>query len=135
MEVKTFEDEGITFIKLKNKVGLELTLCSFGASVYKIEYKGKVMSLSPVSHDQFYSSGIKFGKTVGPIAGRVKGGKILIGGEEVTLPHNEGNNTNHSGGRISTRSRDSREPDRDVSSHGFSGGRSIEMLRPPVVNG
>ena len=98
MEVKTFEDEGITFIELKNKVGLELTLCSFGASVYKIEYKGKVMSLSPVSHDQFYSSGIKFGKTVGPIAGRIKGGKILIGGEEVTLPHNEGNNTNHSGG-------------------------------------
>ncbi|MCR5078608.1 MAG: hypothetical protein K6B65_01625, partial [Bacilli bacterium] len=97
MEIKKTSFDGVTYFSLKNKVGLELTVCEIGASIYEVKYRGKVMTLTPVDKSHFYSSGLKYGKSVGPIAGRIKNGEIEVDGKPVTLPHNEGNNTCHSG--------------------------------------
>ena len=56
MEINKFKDKEITFIEVKNNKNLCVTLCSFGASFYKIIFKGKNRIMTPLVYDEFYNN-------------------------------------------------------------------------------
>ena len=84
-------------IVLDNEIGLKVYLVNGGASIYKIEFDGKVMTLSPSSFNDFFRSSLYYGKTIGPVVNRIKDGKVNINNIEYQMDKNEGNNTLHSG--------------------------------------
>ncbi len=59
------------FIVIKNE-HLEVTLCSLGASIYRIIYDGKDMVLTPKDKNDFLKPNIYFGKTIGRLCGRIE---------------------------------------------------------------
>lgn len=85
------------FITLKNKAGLALTLCDFGAGIYEIRYHDVPMTIAPSSKGDYLTSDAYFGKTAGRIAGRIAGAKLHYLGKDYTLDANEGKNTLHGG--------------------------------------
>lgn len=87
-----------TFITIKNNVGLEIELCTMGASIYFIKHDDKLITYAPSDKKEFLHSSGYYGKTVGRIAGRVKDGIIEIHNKKYQLNINEkGKNTLHSG--------------------------------------
>ena len=58
------------FVVLKNEY-LEVTLCSLGASIYRIIYDGKDMILTPRDKNDFYKTSVYYGKTIGRLCGRI----------------------------------------------------------------
>ena len=68
------------FITLKNEY-IELTLCSIGASIFRLVYNKEDMILSPINENDFFKEGIYYGKTVGRICGRVlKDNQVVLHG-------------------------------------------------------
>lgn len=68
------------FITLKNEK-MEVTLCSLGASIFRLLFDDVDMVLSPIKKEDFSQSEIYFGKTVGLICGRViRNNKIILHG-------------------------------------------------------
>ena len=68
------------FITLKNDY-IELTLCSLGASIFRLTYNKEDMILSPINEKDFFKEGIYYGKTVGRICGRVlKDNQVVLHG-------------------------------------------------------
>lgn len=65
------------FIVLKNQ-DIELTLCSTGASIFRLIYNNEDMVLSPIDEKDFFKEGIYYGKTVGRICGRILIDKQVI---------------------------------------------------------
>ena len=65
------------FITLKNE-HIELTLCSQGASIYRLIYNKEDMVLSPINENDFFKEGIYYGKTVGRICGRILKDKQVV---------------------------------------------------------
>ena len=70
------------FIKLKNDQ-IEVTLCSLGASIFRLIYDDEDMMLSPLNEKDFARDDIYFNKIVGRICGRilVNNEVVLHGGE------------------------------------------------------
>ncbi|MEG1739295.1 MAG: hypothetical protein RRZ92_02845 [Bacilli bacterium] len=66
----------ISFLTFKNKCNMELKLCTFGASIYSIKLGRKFLTYAPKNKEIFLTSLSYFGKSVGPICGRLKGGII-----------------------------------------------------------
>ena len=58
------------FIVIKNEY-LEVTLCSLGASIYRIIYDGRDMVLTPRDKNDFYKTSVYYGKTIGRLCGRI----------------------------------------------------------------
>lgn len=96
MKIKVEKVGEERFITLDNERGLTATFCTQGAAVYDILFHGRRMCVAPKDLD-IYLEGHHYGKTVGRIAGRVKGGRLAFRGEEYQMPQNEGNNCLHSG--------------------------------------
>ena len=59
------------FVVIKNE-HLEVTLCTLGASIYRIIYDGKDMVLTPKDEKDFFKDNIYFGKTIGRLCGRIE---------------------------------------------------------------
>lgn len=98
MEINYIKDGEVTFIEVKNNHQLEVTFCTFGASFYKIVYKGKNRIMTPASYDDFYHNEQYYGKLIGRFAGRIQDAKCKIGGKEYVLPKNwNGINSLHGG--------------------------------------
>ena len=98
MDVTTFKDKDITFIDVKNNRNLEVILCSFGASFYKILFKGENRILSPINYDEFYHNEQYYGKLIGRFSGRIDNARCKISGVEYNLPKNwNGINSLHGG--------------------------------------
>lgn len=98
MKSKVVLDKDVAFIEVKNDKNLEVTLCSFGASFYRILYKGKNRIMTPLSHTEFYNNEQYYGKLVGRFSGRIKDAKCDINGVTYTLPKNwNGINSLHGG--------------------------------------
>ena len=98
MDVTTFKDKDITFINVKNDKNLEVVLCTFGASFYKILFKGKNRIMTPVNFDEFYNNEQYYGKLIGRFSGRIDNAKCKISGVEYNLPKNWNNiNSLHGG--------------------------------------
>lgn len=98
MKIEYNSHYGSDFIKVKNEVGLEVILSSVGAGIYQITYDG-IKTLSTPENLKIYvnPNAAYYGKTIGPIAGRVKGGLIKVDNKANKLPLNEGKNSLHSG--------------------------------------
>lgn len=68
------------FITLKNQQ-IEVTLCSLGASIFRLVFDHQDMMLSPIKEDDFSRSDIYFNKIVGRICGRIlKDNQIILHG-------------------------------------------------------
>ncbi len=87
---------GEKLIKVTNDCSLSMTLSSFGAGLFAIDYGGKSMLSHPSSYDDYACSTGYYGKTVGPVAGRIPQGKYKIGDREYRMPINENGNCLHS---------------------------------------
>ena len=83
-------------ISIKNNRGFEVVFLPLGASIYKIIFDKKIMTLTPKNVDEFRKQTIYYGKTIGPIPNRVGDAIIEINGKKYQLDKNEGNNILHS---------------------------------------
>ena len=98
METNITKDKDITFIKVKNDKNLEVTLCTLGASFYRIVYKGKNRIMTHKNNQEFYLYEQYYGKIIGRFSGRIKDAKCKINGIEYNLPKNwNGKNSLHGG--------------------------------------
>lgn len=97
MEITTFSKENLNFIKAKNSVGLEITFVDLGASIFSIKYFDEIMTPQVKNIADFKEESVRFGKTIGRVAGRIKDHVYKVDGETYVLSCNEHNNTLHGG--------------------------------------
>ncbi len=84
-------------LEVENELGLKVTFCNVGASIYSICFNNEQMTLTPKNNKDFLNPNIYYGKTIGAIANRVKDGKVIIDGQEYQMLLNEGDNALHGG--------------------------------------
>lgn len=97
MKCENVKIDKIHLIKVDNENGLVVYFSAMGASIYAIIFNGVTMTLTPTSMKGFLANKSYYGKTIGPICGRVKNATIEIDGKEYVLEKNEGENMLHSG--------------------------------------
>ena len=97
MDIKTYNLHGLEFIKIRNKNYFEVVLCSLGASIYEISHHFTTLTLTPVDEKDFCASSLYHGKTIGRVAGRIKGNLMVLNNSYYRLAQNEGNNVLHGG--------------------------------------
>lgn len=88
--------------KLTNSHGTSVVLCDAGASVRRVETVDRLgnfsnIALSPCASDENLSRIAYAGATLGPSAGRVPDGWLLMGGQRLSLTQNEGVHHLHGG--------------------------------------
>ena len=76
---------------------LKVVLSCLGASIVEIKYDDDLLTLTPINYEDLNREDIYYGKTIGPIANRVKDGLVKIGNKEYRLSLNENGVCNHSG--------------------------------------
>ena len=99
---KSYKD-GCNFIKVNNQNGLELTLCSFGASVYDLQVIDgnnnlESIVLTPKDLNDFKYCTSYYGKSVGRYSGRISDAKCTIDGKTYNLLNNSLNHDSLHGG-------------------------------------
>lgn len=88
---------------LKNKKGMELALCNYGARIVTVLVPDKMGNLRDVAlgfnHIQDYIKATEryFGVTVGRFANRISQGRFSLHGQEYLLDKNNGPNSLHGG--------------------------------------
>lgn len=95
--VKEYRENGLEFIQVTNNAGLEVTLCSLGAAIFSITFLGDFMTYNPKHSQEFLRKNVYHGKTIGRVAGRITGNKIVIDRKSYTLDANENGNVLHGG--------------------------------------
>lgn len=89
MKITKSESAGETFLTLASPSGLTLVLTPFGAGIRDVYFKGAPMTLSPLKDEDYLRDRVFFyGKTIGPIAGRIDQGKFPGLEKEFALPVN-----------------------------------------------
>ena len=91
----TIESKG-KYIYINNG-NLKVVLSCLGAAIVEIKYDNDLMSMTPVNYDDLNREDIYYGKTIGPIANRIKDGQVVIDNKNYYLPLNEKGVCNHSG--------------------------------------
>ena len=91
----TIESKG-QYIYINNS-NLKVVLSCLGAAIVEIKYDNDLMSMTPVNYDDLNREDIYYGKTIGPIANRIKDGQVVIDNKNYYLPLNEKGVCNHSG--------------------------------------
>ncbi len=87
---------GIRWIDVDNGLGLQIRLCTYGASVYSIRLNGTPLTLEVKDNKVFLNNVQFFGKTLGQVAGRIN--KIqTIDNVEYQLKADEKDNCLHGG--------------------------------------
>lgn len=97
MKISQTTYESHQFLTIKNDANLEITFCSFGASIYSILYKGQTVTYHPDDFNDFLTSKKHCGKILGRVAGRIKNGEVIIDNKTYHLEKNEKGNTLHGG--------------------------------------
>lgn len=95
--IREYKENGLDFIEIANNAGLKVIFCSLGASIFSISFSGDYMTYNPKDSKDFLRKNVYHGKTIGRVAGRIKGSKIIIDGTTYKLDTNEGNNILHGG--------------------------------------
>lgn len=80
-----------------SKGNLKVTFSSLGASIVSIYFDDELMTMTPTNLDDLKRKDIYYGKTIGPIANRIKEGLVKVGDKEYRFPLNEEGVCNHSG--------------------------------------
>ena len=89
MKIQKTECAGETFLSLASPSGLTLVLTPFGAGIREVLYRGVPMTLSPATDADYLHDHVFFyGKTIGPIAGRIDRGRFPGLESEFALPVN-----------------------------------------------
>ena len=76
---------------------LTVVLSCLGAAIVEIKYDHDLMTMTPINYDDLNREDIYYGKTIGPIANRIKDGLVMIDNKSYYLPLNEKGICNHSG--------------------------------------
>ena len=97
MKCENIKIEKTHLIQVDNGNGLRVLFSALGASIYAIFLDDKLMTLTPYYIKDFYKKSAYYGKTIGPIAGRIKDGLIDIDGTTYQLELNEENKALHGG--------------------------------------
>ena len=84
-------------IDFKTKSGLKVTFSTLGAAIYSIYLNKDIMTVTPKKKKDFLLERIYHGKTIGPVANRIKKGQLVIDGKTFSYDINEGENTLHGG--------------------------------------
>ncbi|MDE6093846.1 MAG: galactose mutarotase [Muribaculaceae bacterium] len=92
------------FFVLRNKAGMEVCICNFGALILSVmvpdrngRMENVVIGCDNIGDAMKLSKEYYIGATIGPVAGRIINGKIRVGGKDYQLPVNSAPNTLHSG--------------------------------------
>ena len=85
------------YLEFDNQKGMRLIISKLGASIYAIYIDGKIMTLTPACIQDFEKKTRYYGKNIGPIANRIKDGKLFLNNNVILFDKNEGENTLHSG--------------------------------------
>lgn len=98
MKIEYSNHYGSDFIEIENEVGFKVILSSVGAGIYQLSLNGNNFLSTPKDLKTYVNPNeAYYGKTVGPICGRVKDGIVKVGNKINHLPLNEGENSLHSG--------------------------------------
>ena len=84
------------FVEVSNG-NLKVVLSCLGAAIVEIKYDDDLMTMTPINYDDLNREDIYYGKTIGPIANRIKDGLVTIDNKNYYLPLNEKGVCNHSG--------------------------------------
>ena len=76
---------------------LKIVLSCLGASIVEIKYDDDLLTMTPINYNDLNREDIYYGKTIGPIANRIKDGLVKIDNNTYYLPLNEIGVSNHSG--------------------------------------
>jgi len=96
-KIKEYEVDGLKFIEVINNYGLKVTLTNFGASIYTIYYKDALMNVQVENPKDFLPAYVRYGKTIGRVAGRVEQAQYRANGKTYHVTQNEGVNCLHGG--------------------------------------
>jgi galactose mutarotase-like enzyme len=136
-------DKKNVFIEVNNGLNLKMTFCNFGASVYSIYYDNEPLNLIIKDKEQFLKSNQFYGKTLGPVAGRMLCDGQINGEEYHLTETNEGTNFSLHGGFMNSLSfktwkysvKDNKNEIRVIFSYkekdgfnGFPGSSSIKVI-------
>ena len=91
-----YHNESVDWISITNSLGLEVSLTSFGASLYRVFYKEEI-TYAPCNEIEFIECPYFYGKTVGRISGRIENSVMDINGTTYGVHANEGRHCLHSG--------------------------------------
>lgn len=97
MKIESIDKENTSLVTLTNAVGLSLTLCDYGAGIYKIVWDGIPLTVGEEDLGLYLKSSGYFGKTAGRIAGRILKGELNWQGKTYHLGINDGKNSLHGG--------------------------------------
>jgi Galactose mutarotase and related enzymes len=97
MKIEAIDKKSASLVTLTNEVGFSLTLCDFGAGIYKMDWEGVPLTIEEDALPLFLKSSGYFGKTAGRIAGRIKKGELVWEGKTYHLGINDGKNSLHGG--------------------------------------
>ena len=79
-----------------SKGNLKVVFSSLGAAVVSIYFDDELMTMTPVNLEDLKRRDIYYGKTIGPIANRIKDGLVKVDNKEYRFPLNEEGVCNHS---------------------------------------
>ena len=91
------QSDGFDLLTLTSRKGSCLRLSQLGAGMFSFLIEGREMLARPARYEDYAQSRSYYGKFVGPVAGRVKGGILEGEGRTFRLPTNERGNSLHSG--------------------------------------
>lgn len=97
MKYFSYEIDKLPLIKIEINPSFIVTLSPLGASIVSVVFNNKEMILSPKEMKDYLRKDIYYGKTIGPICGRIKDGIIDIDNKKYQIDINEGNNSLHGG--------------------------------------
>ena len=89
---------------LRNSKGMEVCVTNYGAIILSMmvpdrdgKFENVVIGADSLEGAEYLSKGWYIGATIGPVAGRILGGRIRVGGKDYELALNSAPNTLHSG--------------------------------------
>ena len=78
--------------------GLSVDLLNYGARICAIDFHGHQLALGLDQLEDYLNEPFYLGATIGPITNRIANGRLIVNGELLQMPCNEGEHTLHSGG-------------------------------------
>ena len=97
MKFTNLNISGMPLIQVDVGKALTVFLSPLGASIVAIIYYRYELLMRPEEFIDYKKSNIYYGKTIAPITGRIKDGKVVINDKTYQMEINEGDNTLHSG--------------------------------------
>lgn len=97
MKINEFTKEEIKFIDVENDAGLKVVFANLGASIFRVELNGTILTRNVKNVSDFKKTNQYYGKTIGRVSNRMKGNVIKIDGKSYEIEPNESPNVLHGG--------------------------------------